>query len=81
MNENRYKHVNVPEIPDRYKKSSLHIALELADQNKDWKTFKKLYDIAPLFLKSHLNMTDFVFDYNYKKLSNEEQINLFNYTI
>ena len=63
-------------IPDKYKNCSLHIAIERADENKDWHSFKEIYKIYPDFLKSHLNMTS-VFGYNYLKLSKEEQENLF----
>jgi hypothetical protein len=65
-------------IPDIYKKYSLHIALENADNNEDWDTFKKLYNLSPSYLKEYLKMTNSVFEYNYKKLSFDEQIELFN---
>jgi|LakMenE18May11ns_1017448.scaffolds.fasta_scaffold7730832_1 hypothetical protein len=64
-------------IPDEYKSLSLHIALERADKNKDWKAFREIYKISPITLKSHLIMTS-IFDYNYLKLSKEEQNQLFN---
>lgn len=63
------------DIPEFYRNSSLHIALEKADTRKDWKTFKILYQLDPEFLKNHLYMTS-IFDYNYTKLTLEEQNNL-----
>ena len=76
INDNRYLHVNNENIPDEYKSCSFHIALERADKNKDWKVFNELYKISPKYLKNHLLMTS-IFDYNYSKLSIEEQENLF----
>jgi len=69
-------HKNKKYIPDEYKKLMLHIALERADKNKDWIVFKELFKLSPTFLKSHLVMTS-IFNYNYLKLSSEEQNNLF----
>jgi hypothetical protein len=62
-------HKNKKYIPEEYKALMLHIALERADKNKDWK-------LSPIFLKRHLIMTS-IFHYNYLKLSTEEQNNLF----
>jgi hypothetical protein len=76
-NNNRDLHKNNENIPDEYKSLSLHIALERADKNKDWKAFREIYKISPITLKSHLNMTS-IFGYNYLKLSQEEQNKLFN---
>ena len=67
-------HKNNENIPIEYRKLSLHIALERADMNEDWKIFKILYNYAPEILEKHLKNTGFIFDYNYKKLS-EQQIN------
>jgi hypothetical protein len=64
------------DIPDRYKKYMLHVALEQADMAKDWKTFRILYKISPIFLKNHLKMTSF-FEYNYTKLPMDKQNELF----
>ena len=61
-------------IPIEYRKLSLHIALERADMNEDWEIYKILYSYAPEFLSNHLKITGFIFDYNYKNLS-EQQIN------
>lgn len=69
-------HKNIKNIPEEYRLLSLHIALERADKNKDWITFKKLYGLSPRFLRSHLIMTS-IFNYNYLKLPLEEQNNLF----
>ena len=73
-----YKHLikNNKNIPDEYKSCSLHIALERADNNKDWIVFKEIYKISPKYFKHHLRMTS-LFDYNYLDLSNEEQSKLF----
>lgn len=76
-NRNLHQDKNI-DIPDTYKKYSLHIALENADTNQDWDTFKKLYHLSPSYLKEYLKMTNSVFEYNYKKLSFDEQIALFN---
>ena len=72
----RNLHVNVNDIPQKYKNCSLHIALEKADTERDWNSFKKLYNLSPKFLYEHLENTSFVFDYNFKQLKNEEQIKL-----
>ena len=76
INRHRHLHKNNINIPEEYKTLSLHIALERADKNKDWIVFKELYKISPNFLRSHIQMTS-IFDYNYLKLSLEEQYNLF----
>jgi hypothetical protein len=77
LNANRYIHSNNMEIPQMYRNLSLHIALEKADQNKDWNTFSKLYDLSPHFLKYHLNTTKGIYNYNYLNLPIEEQNKLF----
>jgi len=74
-----YAHTNIQNISDEYKKVRLHIALERADMNKDWKTFKILFKLAPEFLRNHLQGTDFVFDYNYKNLPKDQINNLFSF--
>lgn len=76
INRHRHLHKNNINIPEEYRTLSLHIALERADKNKNWIVFKELYKISPNFLRSHLYMTS-IFDYNYLKLSLEEQYNLF----
>jgi len=76
INEHRYLHKNNKNIPYEYRQCSLHIALERADINKDWKVFNELYKISPEYLKNHLFMTS-IFDYNYTKLSAEEQEKVF----
>ena len=65
------------ELSDEYKTCSLHIALERADNNKDWKSFKIIYDSNPEYLKNHLDMTKYIFDYNYTKLSREQKQYIF----
>jgi hypothetical protein len=77
IDENRSKHIDL-DIDDKYKNCSLHIALERADINNDWETFKKLYKVNPIFLKNHLDNTSRVLDYNYLSLSKNDQDNLFN---
>lgn len=77
LNSNRYIHSNNINIPQNYRNLSLHIALEKADQNKDWIMFSKLYNISPQFLKFHLESTNVIFNYNYLNLPIEEQNNLF----
>ena len=74
-----YAHKNIQNISEEYKNIRLHIALEKADINKDWNTFKILFQIEPEFLKNHLQTTDFVFDYNYKNLPKEEIEKLFSF--
>lgn len=76
INEHRFLHKSNKNIPEEYRKVSFHIALERSDMNKDWKTFNELYKIAPDYLKNYLLMTS-IFDYNYLKLSHEEQEKLF----
>ena len=72
---NRFLHINNENIPEKYKSCSLHIAIEKADEDKDWVVFRELLKIAPE-LKNHLYMTS-IFGYNYLKLSEEEQAELF----
>ena len=69
-------HKNKKYIPEEYKALMLHIALERADKNKDWITFKELFKLSPIFLKRHL-ITTSIFHYNYLKLSTDEQNKLF----
>lgn len=69
-------HKNIKNIPKEYTELSLHIALERADKNKDWLTFKELYKLSPKFLKKHLIMTS-IFHYNYLKLPLKEKNDLF----
>ena len=76
-NDVRYLHESVNDIPNEYKNCSLHIALERADLKEDWKSFKTIYKVAPEFLMRHLKSTGQIFDYNYKKLSDNEQYDLF----
>jgi len=76
IDNHRHLHKNNKNIPDEYKRCSLHIALERADKNKDWIVFNELYKISPQYLKNHLYMTS-IFDYNYLKLSSDEQVKLF----
>jgi len=74
-----YAHANIQSISDEYKNLRLHIALERADMNKDWNTFKILFQISPDFLINHLQTTEFIFDYNYKNLPKEQINNLFSF--
>lgn len=74
---NYYIHSKCQQLSEKYKICRIHIALELADENKDWASFKIIYKLAPDFLKSHLNMTNSILEYNYLYLSEEEQENLF----
>ena len=64
-------------IPSSYRSYSLHIALEKADLKKDWVAFKEIIKIDSEFLKKHLYLTSDIFDYNYLKLSKEQQDDLF----
>lgn len=77
LNSVRYIHQSLDNIDNVYKNKSLHIALEYADLNKDWKTFKILYQLAPIVLLNHLNNTKFVLDYNYLDLEEQERNKLF----
>jgi len=76
-NNNRYLHKNNTDIPEVYRNCSIHIALERADINKDWISFKKLYRVFPEFLKNHLDNTNIIIDYNYLNLPEEEIKDLF----
>ncbi len=71
--QNRYIHKDMKDIPEIYRNKSLHIALEFADEKKDWITFKKLFSLDPICLKRHLDITSAVFDYNYLNLSPNER--------
>jgi hypothetical protein len=77
LNSVRYIHQSMDNIDNVYKNKSLHIALEYADINKDWKTFKILYRLAPGVLLNHLNNTKFVLEYNYLNLGEQERNDLF----
>lgn len=71
-------HQNDIDIPDIYRKKSLHVALEYADVQEDWINFKKLFKYAPKFLSTHLKATREIFGgYNYEKLTDDEQKKLF----
>ena len=72
-----YIHSKCQQLPQIYKTCRIHIALELADENKDWASFKIIYKFAPDFLKSHIDMTNSILEYNYLYLSEEEQQDLF----
>lgn len=76
-NKSKFLHLYL-DISVEYKNCSIHIALERADEKEDWETFKKIFKCCPKFLKNHLDMTDMIFEYNYKALTNEEQDKLFN---
>lgn len=78
IDQNRFLHQYNDKIPNSYKSCSLHIAIEKADLNKDWKVFKELMKIDPIFLQNHLQNTSGIFDYNYLKLTKEQQKELFN---
>ena len=75
---NYYIHLQNKDIPQEYKNLRIHIALEKADIDKDWQTFRNLYRLAPEYLKNHLKMTGLVFDYNYMQLDKQNQDDLFN---
>ena len=77
IDDARYIHVFDPSIPGEYKEYSIHIALERADSNKDWSTFKLLYKLAPEFLFNHLRITSSIFDYNYLRLPEQDRTDLF----
>ncbi len=72
-----YIHLQEQNISEEYKNCRIHIALERADMNKDLQTFRNLYSLAPVFLRSHLNMTECVFDYNYLQLDKQIRDELF----
>lgn len=73
----RHLHKQDQDIPLVYRNLSLHIAVERADMNKDWKVFKKLYSFAPEFLKVHLKNTEDLFGYNYLDLDKQHRDELF----
>jgi hypothetical protein len=77
INERRYVHKYNEKIPESYRTCSFHIAIEKADINKDWDVFRELIKIDPVYLKNHLDNTSAVFDYNYLKLTKDEQKELF----
>ena len=76
ISDYRELHKNNDKIPEKYKSCSLHIAIEKADEDKNWLVFNELYKIAPEYLKNHLYLSS-IFDYNYLKLSEEEKNKLF----
>jgi hypothetical protein len=77
IQENRYLHSSEPNLPEKYKNCSLHIALERADQDQDWNNFKTILNMNKIFLLQHLKMSSGLFMYNYENLSQEEQKELF----
>ena len=56
-----------------YGECSIHIALERADTNKDWRLFKYLLSLDRKWLLYHLKMSEPVFNYNVYKLPKAEQ--------
>ena len=64
-------------LPNQYKNCSLHIALERADTNKDWESFKTILNMNRDILLQHLRMTEGIFPYNYESLKNEDRNELF----
>jgi len=56
-----------------YGDCSIHIALERADTNKDWRLFKYLLSLDRKWLLHHLKMTEPIFHYNVYKLPKKEQ--------
>ena len=64
---------------NEYKDCSIHIALERADTNKDWRVFKYLLSLDRKWLLYHLKMSEPVFNYNVYKLPKAEQDNIFHY--
>ena len=76
ISDYRDLHKNNDKIPEKYKSCSLHIAIEKADEDKNWLVFNELYKIAPEYLKNHLYLSS-IFDYNYLNLSEEEKNKLF----
>ena len=45
IQENRYLHSSEANLPEKYKNCSLHIALERADQDQDWNSFKTILNM------------------------------------
>lgn len=77
IQQNRYQHSTNNILPEKYRNCSLHIALERADQDKDWQSFKNILNMNKEFLLLHLKMSSGLFMYNYENLSKEEQDKLF----
>jgi len=77
INNDYYVHIKCDQLSQKYKNNRIHIALELADENKDWESFKILYKLSPTLLKNHLDITKDILDYNYLYLSEKEQNSLF----
>ena len=71
-------HNNNQNIPVEYRNLSIHIALERADDNKDWDAFRLIYRTDPDFLKEHLKNTSIIFDYNFAQLPEKDRDELFN---
>ncbi len=65
------------DIHNMYKSQPLHIALEKADLRKDWETFRKLFSVAPDILKTHIDLTSDVFNWNFKALAVSQRNRLF----
>ena len=57
---------------NEYKDCSIHIPLERADTNKDWRVFKYLLSPDRKWLLYHLKMSEPVFNYNVYKLPKAE---------
>jgi hypothetical protein len=64
-------------LDKKYTNCSLHIAIERADMNKDWKSFKTILNVHYSFLIRHIYMTASLFTWNFRKLSEEQQYELF----
>jgi hypothetical protein len=57
------------------------IAIERANNNKDRKSFKIILNVDCLYLIRHIYMTASVFTWNFRKLSQEQQYELFGQNI
>jgi hypothetical protein len=75
--EEMEKKIEYNNLDKRYKNCSLHIALERADNDNDWKAFKTIYFLDMDNLYRHILMTSNVFTWNYTKLPQEQKSFLF----
>jgi hypothetical protein len=53
------------------------IAIERVNNNKDWKSFKTILNVDYSYLIRHIYMTANVFKWNFRKLPQEQQYELF----
>jgi hypothetical protein len=66
-------------LDKKYRDCSIHVALERADDDKNWIVFKTILKLDTLNLMKHIFMTKQVFTWNYMRLPQREINYLFDF--